>query len=820
MQNATVERLSKLIRDTNPPNSESGKDKRMLRRKPTFHVHLSLEEGWFSLFLLATVVYSTIWSVQAAGWVAHLNILSLTTALGLLGGLIAAKQRRLPRLAVHSISIVLGILLAFWQTAIADYQGSTSALFKGMHQWVVIAWAGGVSTDDSIFLFFITALGFILAYTSVWLVYRTKSPWLMVVANAVVLLINLNNIDPGYIVFLVVFLIASLLLLLRLNLHESFKRWRKQGLRYPDDLGWDVMQAGALICIGILIFSWLLPSGYINDAAAQVWNADSNPWVQVQDAWNRLVSVSGGFNAANHGNFTDNLALGGNPNLNTDTVFTVKTNDGSQYLTSLSYDTYNGRGWTNGSTNSQPLNAGQANFVSATSLHRVTQTITVVNPPGEQHPYLLGASEMTQVDQNAQVVSSGANGTTIAWLSSGGRLVTGEKYTVTSYASAADTSALRSISLPKDAPTFPPNYQGSYPITYYNPLILSSYLQVPQNLDANILALAQQITANAPTMYDKVVALENYLRSNYQYDTNIQLPAGEEGVSWFLFRSNHRGFCNYFATTMTVMARLLGIPARVAAGYTNGTYDPVQHQWVVRGVDAHSWTQIYFAGYGWVNFEPSSSFSSFARPLPGQYTTGPDSGPTGNTPAPPKNPQTTKAVTASGDPDLTPNPVQSPTSVNQQLGVAFGGIILLLLAGLIFFGIWWRRLFRRYGTSAQIFGRISLLANWAGVSTRRSQTPSEYIHALAEAAPKEAPTLERFGDIYVRELWADPASEEHPRRSGEIKELPSLWKRLQPRLFLHMLRHPHFLRWLPSQIMRLLTRVWQARTRRHTEQDF
>src|SRR5207344_2130326 len=84
---------------------------------------------------------------------------------------------------------------------------------------------------------------------------------------------------------------------------------------------------------------------------------------------------------------------------------------------------------------------------------------------------------------------------------------------------------------------------------------------------------------------------------------------------WFLFRSNHKGFCNYFATSMAIMARELGIPARVVEGYTNGKFDVKKNQWVIRGTDAHSWVQIYFAGYGWVNFEPSPSFSTFTRPV-------------------------------------------------------------------------------------------------------------------------------------------------------------------------------------------------------------
>ena len=118
-------------------------------------------------------------------------------------------------------------------------------------------------------------------------------------------------------------------------------------------------------------------------------------------------------------------------------------------------------------------------------------------------------------------------------------------------------------------------------------------------------------------MYSIRQSLETYLRTNYTYDVNIHLPPGPEGVSWFLFHNNHRGFCNYFASAMAIMARSLGMPARVVAGYTNGQFDVRHNQWIIRGTDAHAWMQIYFATYGWVNFEPSAGFSRFVRPLPG-----------------------------------------------------------------------------------------------------------------------------------------------------------------------------------------------------------
>jgi Transglutaminase-like superfamily/TgpA N-terminal domain/Domain of unknown function (DUF4129) len=796
MRDAAIERLAKIISDTD--DDGSGKKS----RKPLLEIHIGLAEGWFSLVLLAIVSYSTIWCVQAVGWVDHLGVLSLTTALGLLVGVLAAKYYRFPRWLLHSAALVLSLLLAFWQTVDSFYAGRVDNFINGVQHWLSSVTIGGTGDVDAIFFFFIVALSFILAYTSAWLVYRTRAPWLMVVANAVVLLLNLSNVSDGYIIFLIVFLIASLLLLLRFNLYESMRRWKRQGLRYAEDLGWDVMQAGALISIGILIFSWILPGSYINPTISQFWSLNSNPWTQIQNTWDRVISVSGGSNPANRGNFRDSLSLGGNPNLTNEVVFNVQfanSQDNEQYLTSLSYDTYDGAAWTVGPVDTGAIKANQAFSSGADMTHTVVQKISVVNPPGEQNPYLLGASDIVSVNLPAKVQTNQAS-SKIDWQGQNGYLVAGQSYTVTSNASSADEQTLRSVPMPADAPQFPAGYEGSaVPVTYYYPAVVDTYTQLPK-LDPRIVALAKSLTRGKTTMYDKVVALESYLRSNYSYNVNIHRPSDEEGVAWFLFDNpNHDGFCNYFSSAMTVMARSLGIPARVAVGYTHGTYDAKHKENIIRGTDAHSWTQVYFAGYGWINFEPSASFAQFTRPLPSEFpSTDAGGSSTNGGVTPPVNPS--HRLTRGDSSDNSGTGTGTRTATGPSLGTALGSLILLILFALLLFSLWWRRLFRNYGLPAQLYGRVCTLAEWAGIKLQPAQTPYEYMQEVALVAPKEAETLERLGDIYVRDRWADPASKEHPRRSGEIAELPALWKQLQPPLFLYVLRHPHFLRRFPARI--------------------
>ena len=810
MRDAAIERLSKIVSDNT--RSNQGPEKRF---RSLIELKLKPDEGWFLFGLLAIVVYSTIWCICAIGWVDHLGYLFWTTAFGLLVGLFATQQYKLPRIFMHGVIVVFSILLGYWLTALVSYNGSTIAFWNNIQSWMSTAINGGVTDDDSIFLFFIIALSFLLAYTSTWLVLRTRSPWLMIVANVVVILINLDNATDGFIIFLVLFLIASLLLLLRFNLYESICRWKRQGLRYAEDIGWDVMQAGALISIGILIFSWILPGNVKNTTFAQVWTL--NPLVQFQNTLDRVVGVSGGATVPSPGAFRGQLVLGGNPNLANTVVFTATTDDPNQYYATLSYDTYNGRGWTNnGGAETQDINQNTPLSSGALSTHTVKQTIRIAQPPIEQDPYLIGIPDIASVSIPAKLLWADANGV-IAW-EGRGALNTGMTYTVVSNVSAADTDTLRSVPMPQDAPKLStgaiPDHEDTIQPNVYNPTVLRQNTTIPKNLDPRIAKLALKVTANQKTMYDKMVALENYLRTNYAYSLDIRPPAGVEPVSWFLFGPDKKGFCNYYASAMSIMARTLGIPARVVVGYTNGHVDPKTNQRVVMGTDAHAWTQIYFAGYGWVNFEPSGGqFKPFERPKPHEFQAGtlPGSINTGsdiNTLKKNLKQHGTDPEGAFTDSGTTTT--QGP-QIQQQIAFGFGSLVLLGLFGILLFALWWQRIFKHYSPAVQIYGRLCLLANWAGIKVQPSQTPFEYIQEVSVVAPDDKPMLERLSDIYVRDRWANPESDEHPLRSGEINELSTMWKKLQPRFFLYMLRHPYFLFSLPTKLWRTGLSAWRKR---------
>ena len=145
--------------------------------------------------------------------------------------------------------------------------------------------------------------------------------------------------------------------------------------------------------------------------------------------------------------------------------------------------------------------------------------------------------------------------------------------------------------------------------TQYEDWVTARYLSLPATVPARVRALARQIIAQAGATnpYDEAKAIESYLRLNYKYTVTIaQPPSGMDRVDWFLFQSKE-GYCEYYAGAMVVMLRSLGVPTRMASGYAPGTYDEATESFVVKESSAHTWPEVYFPGYGWVEFEPTPS---------------------------------------------------------------------------------------------------------------------------------------------------------------------------------------------------------------------
>jgi len=130
----------------------------------------------------------------------------------------------------------------------------------------------------------------------------------------------------------------------------------------------------------------------------------------------------------------------------------------------------------------------------------------------------------------------------------------------------------------------------------------------PSGLDIRIPKLAEQITADAPSDYEKALALEQYLRTHFGYTLELPRTLPQDPLANFLFERK-QGHCEYFASSMAVMLRTLRIPSRLVNGFRTGEFNDLTGQYVVRASNAHSWVEAYFPGFGWISFDPTPSAS-------------------------------------------------------------------------------------------------------------------------------------------------------------------------------------------------------------------
>ena len=385
---------------------------------------LTPEDGWLTIALLVAVVYITIASIQSANppWVpGKMHILSYFAVTGMALGYLVVQLRRVPESITHPIAIAFGVAFAYQQTASAEFpQNPPDTLFTSLRIWFSHAILSGESNaDPAVFLFLLALLTFLLAYISFWLALRARRPWLAILANCMVLLINIGWAGEDMLLFLVFFLLFALLLLVRFNFAENLRTWRARRLRYSPDLGWDFMQMGAVFAVIVLLLAYLLPAGTANAQALGYLNDPQGAWQQLQD---RFVRIFGGVNGAKGpGGFSsyggllgDSVRLVGTVNLSETPVLHYvpgSAADGAEYLIAQTFDQYDGTSqWTSSPGQLSEFGA-DANIPPAGSATRtVTYTITYDAIGGSGQKLLLAPGAEASLFSVPSVVTVGKVG--------------------------------------------------------------------------------------------------------------------------------------------------------------------------------------------------------------------------------------------------------------------------------------------------------------------------------------------------------------------------------------------------------------------------
>lgn len=377
--------------------------------------------------------------------------------------------------------------------------------------------------------------------------------------------------------------------------------------------------------------------------------------------------------------------LGGRPNPSDNRVMQVSTSK-TVYLRGSVYNRYDGHGWQNTtggrrylwqSVRMQNLRSDLFNE----KLPPASVQNSLSNPVSVSVRMLSGSASTLFVPQRIRELTPG--GELVPYYSDSSEVF------VTRNLQGGDTYEV-------SAPLYSPEDPGTGSLTEICASlddtrwedIRKVYLELPAHLEQPLMELTAKITEAAETPFEKARAIQNYLKRNFRYSLDVgEHPENIDFVTSFLLDTK-KGYCTYFASAMTVLCRIAGLPARYVEGYL-----AVPNEYgeaIVTGLDAHAWTEIYFKGFGWLTFDATPAGRESARgengnmhspepPSPEPSET-PEPEENGNTVPPPENdpenPATEPPDGSGGEPPEVPPDAQntpedsSPDEENEKKGAS------------------------------------------------------------------------------------------------------------------------------------------------------
>src|SRR2546428_2095144 len=737
---------------------------------------LRFRGGWFALPIYLVVVSMYPLSLEHADWVDiddHFWWIALSGVLvgTLLGnGRTRVRRSMLIGAAVGTLAVVIGTTFA--ATGGGVFRDKLMHLAILVNNWITQVLAGEAASDPTVFVLLLGASVWCARLVGSFGLARDGRSWDTVLFNGACLVINvsvaLTNLYPD----LIVFTLAVLVLLVRIRIVNLQERWTTQNIVPSGEMDWRVLRGGLTWTAVLVIMALVTPRVGAAEVLNTAWSTFEGPYHSVEAEWQRFFAGVSGPSRLRGVSFSDSIRLGQSPNLGDRVVMTVQAGAG-HFWRAVSYDFYTGAGWRTTESDKADKIA-----LTTTDRERIDARFDIIVPHSN---ILFAANEPQKADVPYQFYT-GADKTYSTSLHALNRAQAAGTYTVTSLVSVADKQTLRKV-----------------PATYSD-YIKSKYLQLPSTLPQRVKNLAHQLLDNVPNPYDKAEVLETYLRSPpFSYSPQVKAtPPGKDPVDYFLFDLK-QDFCEYFASAMVVMLREVGVPARLVEGFTTGTFDTASNAYVVREQDAHAWVEVYFAQYGWIEFEPTPSQPPFVRP-DASVSAGAgssDDSASGDSSSDPNGPgrpnhaddllnQDDGSGGFTGD-----SVVAAVRSLDPRPALAFLGFLLLALA-LAVARFNWR--FRRYGPIESAWWTTRLLASTVGYPPHPSQTTYEFASSLGAAIPETHDPVQSLAKARVLERYSSVGADDDAQEAAV-----TAWHQAASAM----------LTLLPGRILRFITHLWR-----------
>jgi transglutaminase-like putative cysteine protease len=739
---------------------------------------MQFREGWLILILLSAMVVSPGVAMRWADWVPGLWVLQVIPLVAVGAGLALAKSRFSSGVAlalalvygVFTVGFFCGQLLPAdmpWHARIPDMVSRQIDWLGKAANVIMSRDAADTSRDGMIFIMQTGFLLWIIGYSAAWYTFRRLAVWRATLPTALLLLLTTANYygpEPMGVV-LTVFVLLMLAFIVASHYLIREQAWKRARVVFSRGTRWDFVQTGVLIALVVMPVAWLIP----NISAGETWREVSKPldttWQRVQDGWTQLFASLKSYGGEYSDPFGNSMTMGGPRQIEPVPIMDIKTGAG-RYWRGIVYGTYTGDAWINSESNQVVVSPDAPLEMARFAMRRpITATVTtyLANSGLIYFPH-----QPDRTDRQAKFTVIDMPDGEIDAVNALSRYVLYEGQT---YQSWGSVSVATEASLRRAGTTYPA-------------WVKERYLRVPPGLSPRISELATAIAGSLENPYDRADTLTQWLRTNLTYNEAVQAPpVGVDPLEYLLFESKE-GYCTYYASALAIMLRTLGVPTRVAAGYAQGSWQEDAGIYRVYSTDAHTWVEVFFPGYGWVEFEPTASQPAIVRTGSASNQAGSGSSYPRDRDLPEEGPEISDGSEYADDESLSGLDTLAEEEPLPMVGL-IGGAVVVLLALVIGVGMLVSERQSAGGLSlvAQVYDRMSRFAKWIGVLFAPSQTPYERAAVLSSATPEGASPIAVITDLYVEERFGRV-------REGTFDERAAVaWLELRSVLFRRSLLH-------------------------------